>query len=253
MTTKEFSMRFDVLWNNISSNQSPGLNEYEKSVVLTKAQKQLVNEYFNIRVDGAGGGFDGSQRRQYDFSSIIKTRKLDINLTIPQDEMIDSRSKVYKLPPDYFLAVNEQMFYKNKQYVVIPIDYAEYQRLMMKPYQYPPKRAAWRLITNDSTVELIGNFEGTPAYYMRYVRTLNPIILTDLGEEYGYEESEYGESEEETPPVPLVTIDGKYLITECELPEECHEEILERAVTLAKIIWQGETSTQAQAASSKER
>ena len=68
MTTQEFSNEFDVLYNNIMSNQAPGLNEYEKSVFLTKAQSQLVNEYFNNRTDGfGGGGFDGSQKRQYDF------------------------------------------------------------------------------------------------------------------------------------------------------------------------------------------
>ena len=39
MTLAEFSDQFDVLYNNITSNQAPGLNEYEKSVVLTKAEK----------------------------------------------------------------------------------------------------------------------------------------------------------------------------------------------------------------------
>jgi hypothetical protein len=37
MTTSEFSNQFDVLYNNITSNQAPGLDEYEKSVFLTKA------------------------------------------------------------------------------------------------------------------------------------------------------------------------------------------------------------------------
>jgi len=37
MTVEEFSNQFDVLFNNITSNAAPGLNEYEKSVFLTKA------------------------------------------------------------------------------------------------------------------------------------------------------------------------------------------------------------------------
>ena len=36
MTTQEFSNEFDVLYNN-AGNQAPGLDEYEKSVFLTKA------------------------------------------------------------------------------------------------------------------------------------------------------------------------------------------------------------------------
>ena len=37
MKSEEFNNQFDVLYNNITSNQAPGLNEYEKSVFLTKA------------------------------------------------------------------------------------------------------------------------------------------------------------------------------------------------------------------------
>ena len=37
MNHTEFSNEFDVLYNNIMSNAAPGLNEYEKSVFLTKA------------------------------------------------------------------------------------------------------------------------------------------------------------------------------------------------------------------------
>ena len=37
MTVEEMDNMFDVLYNNITSNQAPGLNAYEKSVFLTKA------------------------------------------------------------------------------------------------------------------------------------------------------------------------------------------------------------------------
>ena len=79
MTNEEFSNEFDVLYNSITSNQAPGLDEYEKSVFLTKAQSEILREYFNSRVDGTNGGFDGSQKRQYDFSFLIKTAVLEAN------------------------------------------------------------------------------------------------------------------------------------------------------------------------------
>ncbi len=37
MTNKEMSDLFDTLYNNITSNQAPGINEFDKSVFLTKA------------------------------------------------------------------------------------------------------------------------------------------------------------------------------------------------------------------------
>ena len=37
MTLEEFSNEFDILYNNSMSNAAPGVDEYEKSVFLTKA------------------------------------------------------------------------------------------------------------------------------------------------------------------------------------------------------------------------
>ena len=37
MTIQEFSSEFDVQYNNIASKAAPGLDEYEKSIFLTKA------------------------------------------------------------------------------------------------------------------------------------------------------------------------------------------------------------------------
>lgn len=398
MNNTEFSAEFDVLYNNITSNQAPGLNEYEKSVFLTKAQSQLVNEYFNSRTDGFGGGFDGSQKRQYDFSGLVRVERLfDINTfkeRVDATEKLDRRSKVFLFPQNYFLAVNEILSDEKWQYSVIPLSYAEYQKLMLKPYNFPVKRAAWRILTDkkncnyvhedasgnnvedlptagdykilstwadqkrnlkititapgtwelsdavetisvsDTTIkfkasdgsyyakilancswsddkktyevdlevttnqddddesiieilkegfaqakkakpnwdtsdfeivkaathtdgfiqaeapskfttfrtgrtfnlkvvqipmaEIIGKFSGEIQYQLRYIRNLNPIILDDL--------SNYGTD---------LTIGGITSETPCTLPEETHQEILERAVTLAKIAWQGGTATQA--------
>ena len=253
MTIQEFSTEFDVLFNNVTSNQAPGLNEYEKSVFLTKAQSQLVNEYFNTRTDGFGGGFDGSQKRQYDFSSLICVAELS-NYNDTSYIKLDKRSRVFLFPSDYFLAVNEIISDGVFQYAITPLSYGEYQRLMLKPYNFPVKRGVWRLNTNikenveggevistQPIVEIIGKFQKTEqegdsvptehiTYNLRYIKIPSPIVLDDL--------SNYGTD---------LTIGGVTEETPCQLPEETHQEILERAVTLAKITWQGGTATQAAA------
>ena len=73
MTTLEFSNEFDVLYNNIMSNAAPGLNEYEKSVFLTKAQEEIIYNYFNPKGNKYREGFDDSIKRQIDFSELIKS------------------------------------------------------------------------------------------------------------------------------------------------------------------------------------
>ena len=71
----EFSNEFDVLYNNIMSNAAPGLNEYEKSVLLTKAQEEIVKNHFEPQGNKYGQGLDDSPKRQIDFSELIKVGK----------------------------------------------------------------------------------------------------------------------------------------------------------------------------------
>ena len=151
MTNLEFSNEFDVLYNNITSNQAPGLDEYEKSVFLTNAQDDIIKAYFNPRQNRVQQGFDESQKRQIDFSSLMKTKTLDESLV---NSKFDNRSVTYRMPSDLLLFVNEACQDKNYRYVVIPISYQEYDRLMLKPYQYPIKRGVWRLIVNSATPDM---------------------------------------------------------------------------------------------------
>ena len=65
MKVDEFSNEFDILYNNITSNQAPGLDEYEKSVFLTKAQDEIIKSYFNPRLNKTQEGFDGNERRLF--------------------------------------------------------------------------------------------------------------------------------------------------------------------------------------------
>lgn len=72
MSVEEMDNMFDVLYNNITSNQAPGLNAYEKSVFLTKGQDETMKNYFNPKSKGNNTqeGFDGSVKRQVDFSML---------------------------------------------------------------------------------------------------------------------------------------------------------------------------------------
>lgn len=72
MSVEEMDNMFDVLYNNITSNQAPGLNAYEKSIFLTKGQDEILKNYFNPKSKGNNTqeGFDGSAKRQVDFSML---------------------------------------------------------------------------------------------------------------------------------------------------------------------------------------
>ena len=282
MTTTEFSNEFDILYNNISSNQAPGLDEYEKSVFLTKAQDELVKAYFNPLTVKTNQGFDASSKRQYDFSTLIKTASIDLNsiwitdsdgsnvITPIKDtsnliKKIDFRSELCGLPSDVFLIVNEILEFNTIQkgtsppkitpftsFSIVPISYTDYTRIMLKPYHYPVKRSAWRLINGtynsadiiESTIDVKDNTKSkiieliykSPSidisaytlksiYTCRYVQQIPPIITINL---QGTD----------------LSIKGIKSQTECILPEECHSEIVQRAVELAMAAYKGDlTST----------
>ena len=156
MTIEEMSNQFDVLYNNITSNQAPGLDEYEKSVFLTKAQNELVKAYFSPALNKTQNGFDDSPIRQADFSTIISNCTLS-KITNPTNPLkcFDRRATAYELPADLFISLNEQLFSGSVPYTVVPITFIDYNRLMSKPYKYPLKYQAWRMITKNLTVDSV--------------------------------------------------------------------------------------------------
>lgn len=232
MTNPEFSNEFDVLYNNIMSNAAPGLDEYEKSVFLTKAQNEIVKNYFNPNGNKYQEGFDGSEKRQIDFSMIIKSTSVSSGFG---KGIFDSRASTVDLPEDIMMVINEYVTVtrlnsgssqESVRLTIVPIDYRTYSRLMSKPYKRPLKWQAWRLLNTDNgdnVAEIIvGPNDTLNSYSIRYVKRPRAIILSNLEG---------------------VTIDNTTEEQTCELDPILHPEILQRAVELAKAAYTGDINT----------
>lgn len=301
MTNLEFSNEFDVLYNSITSNQAPGLDEYEKSVFLTKAQDEIVKSYFNPRSNKTQEGFDGNEKRQIDFSMIMRSISYE-KITFKLDGSSDQaplyntfqefkndnplgEDNVYTVPLDFltsnYLLVNRenntlspflQSFFdgrdntkavaldngilafvneyvevtrngNTKRLTVLPINYTEYSRLTSKPYTRPLKNQAWRFLDNDGGCNkaeiVIGPNDTLIKYAVRYIKKPRPILLDKLDDMTldGY----YGATAKGNP-----TKDKDEAVTgiECELDPILHQEILQRAVELAKAVYTGDLQSQ---------
>lgn len=230
MNGPEFSNEFDLLYNNITSNMAPGLNEYEKSVFLTQAQLEIILNHFNPLGNKYKEGINDSSKRQIEFSQLIKTANIGNGITlVAPRQLIDDRIKTYSLPSDLLLILNEAVFTSKGRTQVVTLDSDEYFRLMNKPYKEPFKNQTWRLIAGGNDLvyaELIPKTGVTITNYaVRYVKAPYPIIL----------ESWVGTT---------TTIGGKNVplssTSVCELNSIVHKEILDRAVILAKVAWQGD-------------
>ena len=240
MTNQEFSDQFDLLYNNITSNQAPGLDEYEKSVFLTTAQEEVIKAYFRPTTNKVQEGYDDSSNRQVDFSNITRNKTYKGTPGENEGQLSNpvynkyTNSKSIVLPNDILAVINEEATVqigttKPKDGVEVPvtrclqgtpISYTEYTRLMKKPFAAPLKGQCWRLSTfqgqNNRADIIIGPQGDIIQYDIRYIFRPTPIILENL----------YG-----------VSIDNIFDATPCILDPSIHKTILYRAVELAKAAY----------------
>lgn len=272
MTASEFSQEFDILYNNIASNQAPGLTEYEKSVFLTKAQDEIIKNYFTGKPNGNKyqEGVEDSAKRYSDFSCLITVA--NITQTTEQINTIDSRGIIIRLPDNLMISLNEKFTVKfnlmsktnqiikvlsNNTYQVVPITLAEYQKLMSKPSGDPLKRQVWKLMGNSNSGN--GSIEIIPHWRdVSYILTQEDIAAqhstnrntpTTYSLTIRYVRHPYPIILQDLD-VQGLSINGKNTVygstlTEnndeaCELSKELHPEILQRAVELAKVFYTGQ-------------
>lgn len=229
MTNLEFNNEFDILYNN-AANAAPGLTEYEKSVFLTKAQDELLKDYFNPEGNKYKEGFDGNQKRQTDFSNLVTIAKPSLYISNSYSKF-DSRSILYTYPSDVLFSLNETAICTidsiSKLINIVPIGFNEYSRLMSKPFKQPYKNQGWRLLQyfdNTKIAEVITrNSASLIDYTVRYIKKPTPIILVDLTNNYSG-----------------LSINNITVETECILDSILHPEILQRAVELAKAAYTGD-------------
>lgn len=258
MTTTEFSNEFDILYNSIATNAAPDIDIYEKSVYLTKAQEELVKNYFNPKGNKYQDGFENSSKRRNDLSQLIKGYNSNYSSTIDnnfKEFAISNDSKFFKIPKEVFLIIQESCVIHSKKISsgfnnidnidtkivinkncidnlvvsVVPKTHDEFNFIKNNPFRKPSKTVTFRLDFNSNNleykiVELISPFN-IRTYKLRYVKYPKPIILKDLTVEF---------------PGEGLSINSETLETQCELNSEIHREILDRAVELALVDYRPE-------------
>jgi hypothetical protein len=174
MTYTEISTEFDIIYENISKGGAPGLIPYEKSVILTQAAEKVAE------------------------SLIVTDRSLISNLisvysvaplALPiADSKINPNSYLFALPAisnsSILRILLESVSSASEEFKVIPISDEEYNIAMSKPYRYPRRRTAWRLVNSQTTtgyVEIVGRSGVVlTKYKSTIVKYPSPIIVDDI-------------------------------------------------------------------------
>lgn len=226
MTTEEFSNEFDVLLNSYSITNQFGktenpttieLDEYEKSVFLTRAQEGIILDYYNGK-NPFRDSFEKTEEIRRYLDALIKTY---ISVDKKEGHVgLSDTSVFFELPTDLWFITYESVHLSDdklgclndEDILVVPVTQDDYHRTIKNPFRGPNSRRALRLDLGGGLVEIVAEYN-ISRYLIRYVSRPNPIILTELPDN--------------------LSINSVSNRTECELNPVVHRIILERAVQLA--------------------
>lgn len=227
----EWSREFDLMWDNITSHQAPGLEEFEKGIFLTRGQEKVV-----LKI--AAGEFESTEQITVLLAPLVSQVEYSGE---PEDtglQKICTASKIYTLPSDLLFRTYESCVLSVDgcgliDAEVVPVTQDEFSRTMRNPFKRANKKRVLRLAYAETDVEsgvtavnakiAVTNYSEIIAAYpihsytVRYIRKPDPIVLeTDIDGK---------------------TIDGLNAPNPCKLNEALHQAILTEAVQMAKAAW----------------
>jgi len=225
-TCPEWENGFDLLYQNITSNQAPGLNSYEKSMFLTEAEYAVEIALYNGTLRNS---FEETEELTSYLANLVSQEDCGLAPNAPK---ILEKSKVYELPEDLLFITLEMCTIDvngcgTRQAIVVPVTQDELWRTTRNPFKRQNNDRVLRLAYGSAESfgddlyasrysELISDND-IVKYTVRYLKKPEPIILEDLPDG--------------------LTIDGESKAKTCKMSESLHQAILEEAVRRAKAVW----------------
>lgn len=227
MTLDEFSNEFDVLvasykrfadFDRREPQDTIEFNEYEKSVFLTKAQEEIIKNYYLGTLPI--GSFEENEALRRSLEGLVTQKEYTRSEMDVEPLLEDPKFQhiTFNLPDNVFYIIYEQVSWDSddqclsiKVADVFPAKHDEFWRLRRNPFRGPNSNRVLRLDNGSNHVELVSN-NTIGKYTIRYIRTPDPIILVDLPDE---------------------TINNKSEKTDVTVCEVLHRDLLELAVQMA--------------------
>ena len=232
MNINQFSSQFDVLvdsyrrFKGLDRQEIPDsleFNEYDKSLFLSAAQDELVIDYYSgKRISEA---FEETEETRRALAELVIHKEITVSEANPSS--LTKYSYTYKLPDKLWYIVYEGAILDvsgndacedsvngiGEGAIIIPARYDELHNLLGNPFRGPRGNRVLRLDKTGNQVELISINHPIAKYVIRYIEQPSPIILVNLPDE--------------------LNIRNINTATECQLPTQLHQVILERAVANA--------------------
>lgn len=231
MDADQLSIEFDILYNNISSNQAPGLSLLEKSTFLTQGKEDVVKQLYS----GGAGPFEQTE----EVSQYLRTLIKQVNYSVEQTSQEVVIQYDFTIQPDCWVIVYEQANVNisgcvddngnpiTKEIVVKPITHDDFAKMMDDPFRKPDRRTVYRLLIGNTAQLYSDNSVKITGYSMRYLTNPGKVYLDDFNAT-GHESAPQSWT-----PTNFNSIKNNPL----QMPEGVHRLVLLRAVQLAKAAW----------------
>lgn len=225
ITAQEIINKFNLHYDNISSGGAPGINNYEMSIFLTQAFREVIFNQYNGNVKGEA--IDETERMKSLLGLLTLTGQITGQNLVQSSELINN--KYYKTQVTFdeaklpWFILKEYIISSGKIIKVRPILQDEFLLIIENPYKAPNINKVLRLdetLTDDGyrSIVLISHIP-IVEYNYTYLQFPHPIILSNLQDI-----------------MPELTIEGNYLPTIPTVLEKnlwLLELVINRAVELA--------------------
>lgn len=214
-TSEDWSLQFDLLYNNISSNQAPGLTEYEKSVFLTQAQEAVILDLYKGTL---GDSFETTEEVTRYLSSLVRTHDFT-NISTTYNNVLGNKQyhvTISEINDLWFITYQSgsiALEETTRDVMVVPTKQDILFKDLNNPFKGPNKNKILA-ISEEGSIVLYSKYP-INTFYIKYLKRPNPIVLEDSELEVN------GASD-----------------FDVEIPESLHNQVLIRAVQMAKAVWQ---------------
>lgn len=213
MTAQEMQYHFELKLNQFHSIEKV-FTSTDIAVFLNLAQDELIRDRYSKKVGSVLSFFESDEKVRMELGSLISNSIVNTGSFDTTDVALHPNALFVALPSDYLYSLQEMCVVGysdcNNDVVtgsakVLPIRHDEYEPNIDNPYGKPYRKLIWRMdygSTGTKKHELVhGSGETISTYKLRYLRKPTTINI-NTG-------------------------------VDCELHENVHEEIVDRAITIA--------------------
>lgn len=210
MTNSEFKNEFLITYD-MASKGAPSLNNYEISLFLTQAIRDIIDELYP--------GFEYSEYNKRALNPLVVEDVLTTVIT--QDYFPNFIATNVVLPNNLYYILQENVILVNQEVDIVEViseDLDYINKTLQNPFKRPNKRKILRTQIGKSKIRLYST-ENIHRFKVKYLKKYSPIILSDFTSDTDLIGSE--------------TIDGSNQPSQTDLPVFIHDKIVKRAVQLA--------------------